>query len=247
MDKEAAFIRFHKALDYLKERRIIVRQIEIADVLGMGEDKVSSALKNKDRRFTSGFLKRFADAYSDYINPDWLIRGEGRMEMPGKSTRPHYPAEVSAGTLTGEVQAVSDYEVEYEPVIRRFPAYDFTIDVSGHSMEPTYWDEDIVACRRIYNFESIRTGKAYVIVTEDGAVLKRILSKTLSSIRVASDNPAPKYKPYNINTESILSIYEVVGSIHTAASAEREEEYRRRAYLEYAKSILEEHMKKSRN
>lgn len=244
---EDSLARLHKAIDYLKDTGKAHKQQDIADFLGIAKSNLSMALKGNERYFTSGFLKRFADAYSDYINPDWLIRGEGRMEMPGKSTRPHYPAEVSAGALTGEVQAVSDYEVEYEPVIRRFPAYDFTIDVSGHSMEPTYWDEDIVACRRIYNFDSIRTGKAYVIVTEDGAVLKRILSKTLSSIRAASDNPAPKYKPYNINTESILSIYEVVGSIHTPASAEREEEYRRKTYLEYAKRILREHMKNSGN
>lgn len=220
MDKEQAFVRLNQAIDYLKDNGRIHKDKDIVEDLGMNKGNVSRALSGNERYFTAGFLKRFATAYSDYINEEWLLTGEGAMAKPDKNLRPHYPATVSAGVLAGAAPSVSESEVALEPFVKRFGQYDYTIDISGHSMEPTFVNEGIVACRKLYDKNEIKFGKPYVIVTRDGAVVKRIISKTLTSIRVASDNPAPEYKPYSIDLDSILSIDEVVGAINPENSFE---------------------------
>ncbi len=209
---EQAFNRLQQAIDYLKDNGKVHKQQDIADALGMGKARVSEALQGKPMKFTIGFLKRFARAYSDYINEDWLLTGEGRMEKPAKDTIPHYPAIVEAGILGGDIPPVMSDEIEMEPMISCLPPYDYMIDVKGDSMEPTYFENDAVACRRLYNKDDIRIGRVYVIQTQDNALLKRVLSVGNSNIKVASDNPA--YKPFSIDTDTIVSISEVVGSVH---------------------------------
>ncbi len=211
---EEILLRLHQSIDYLKDIGKIHKQQDIADAMGMGKARVSEALKGKEGKFTDHFINSYWETYKDYINKDWLLTGEGRMEAVDKSLKPHYPASVSAGVLSGEITNVKDTDVEYEPIIKRMPQYDYTIDVRGHSMEPTYSDNGIVACRKLYNKEDIKPGRAYVIATKEGAVLKRIVSQTLTTIRVVSDNPDPKYKPYSIDKDLILSIDEVVGAVN---------------------------------
>lgn len=230
---EQAFARLKQAIDYLKDSGKIHKQQDIVDTLGMSKPNVSRALTATPRYFTKGFLKRFARAYSDYINEDWLLTGEGKMGKPSKDMRPHFPATVEAGLLGGDSPTVMDYEVDRQPVIKHFPSYDYTIDVSGHSMEPSYFDGDVVACRRLYDQREVTPGKTYVIVTQDGAVIKRIVSSTISSLRLSSDNP--DYRPYNVDKDSIISIAEVVGSIRTSQESENSV---RDTYLRYLKNVI---------
>lgn len=233
MSKELAHSRLIQAIDYLKDNGVVHKQQDIADTLCMGKARISEALKGKEGKFTMGFIKRFAEAYSDYINENWLLTGEGSIAKPAKNMRPHYPASVEAGVLWGEAQTVMDYEIEMEPIIKNFPDYDFMIDVSGRSMEPTYYEGDSVACRKIYNNNELTPGKVYVISTQDGAVIKRFVSSTRSSLRVSSDNP--EFKSYNIDFDSIISIAEVVGSIR---ANNNHDENMHEAIIKYAQSVL---------
>lgn len=230
MDKQAANYRLKQAIEYLRDRGQARNQKDMAFLMGMRQPHIAAAINGDEKRLTEGFLRKFADAYSDYINEEWLLTGEGRMEVPDKDMRPHYPASVEAGVLGGESPSVMDYEVEMEPLIKRFPSYDFTIDVSGHSMEPTYYDGDIVACRNVYSVDELTPGKVYVIATRDGAVLKRYLSHTRSTMRVASDNP--DYKSYNIDLDSIFSMARVVGSISNSPKAAEDLEKNMIKYLQ---------------
>lgn len=157
------------------------------------------------------FLERFPD-----VNPAWLF-GEGEMLRSKGDMRPHYPASVAAGTLGGISEAVMDYDTVLEPTIEQLPDYDFTIDVSGPSMEPTFFDGDVVACRSVTDRNELLPGRAYVFDTRDGAVLKRFDSLGKSSLRVTSDNP--EFKPYNIDLDSVISISEVVGSLRNEQNA----------------------------
>ena len=233
MGNNEAHIRLGKCIDLLRFNGIARTQREIAEKLDYARSNVSAAINGNPRYLTESFLKRFANAYADYINEDWLLTGKGTMEKSTRNLRPHYPAKVEAGVLAGDATTVMADEVEMEPVIARFPSYDYMIDISGQSMEPTYFDGDSVACRKLYNRSELKPGKVYVIATQDGAVIKRLVSSTLSSIRVSSDNP--EYKSYNIAHDSIISIAEVVGSIHTNKQAnDRIHE----ALLRYAQSIL---------
>lgn len=233
MNKDAAHSRLLQAIEYLKDNGMARNHEEISGLSGVCRPNVTAAINGNFRYVTEGFIKRFARAYAEYINEDWLLSGVGKMEKSDKKMRPHYPATVEAGILGGDVPTTMNYEVEMEPVIKHFPDYDYMIDVSGRSMEPAYFDGDIVACRKLYERNEIVPGNVYVIATQDGAVIKRIVSTTLSSLRVASDNP--DYKPYNIDFNSVISIALVVGSIH---NEQKSQESFQKAMLKLLEDIL---------
>lgn len=234
MDKSHAFERFTQALEYLESRRIIISQVELAEKLGITESALSSARRNKDRRFTKPLLKRFAMLFADYINEDWLLNGEGEMAKPEKDLLPHYPAKVSAGFLGGDAMSVSENEVEYREKMPGFKAYDFTIDVEGDSMVPIFYDGDIVACRKLTSIKELKSGKYYVIDTSDGAYIKRYVSSTKSSTLFASENN--DFPTLRIRNEDIFGIAEVVGSLQKDPVQARK--YYEQQLVEYAKKVL---------
>ncbi|MCM1369856.1 MAG: hypothetical protein NC204_05730 [Candidatus Amulumruptor caecigallinarius] len=211
MDKQQAFARLTKAVEYLKDNGKARNQSEIAELIGVLQPHVSSALRGDAKRLTENFLRRFADAYSDLLNKDWLLTGEGRMEKPSKDMRPHYPATVSAGFL-GDVSTVTEADVEMLPKIAQIHKdYDFTINVQGDSMNPVLFDGDTLACRNLNRGDELIPGNIYVFDTKtDGAVVKTYLSETKSLIRLHSENP--KYKDFSIPKEDI-GVAEVVGHV----------------------------------
>lgn len=230
-----AFERLTQAVEYLKDNGKIHTQQNIADELGISRSNLSQALKNNPRYFTNGFLRRFADAYSAYINKDWLLTGEGRMEVPGKDMRPHYPATVSAGFL-GSVTEVTEQDIELMPKIAQIrKEYDFTILVEGDSMEPVFFDGDTLACHKLERGDELRPGKIYVIDSKEGAVVKTYLSQTATSIRLHSENPT--YKNFSIAKSDIIGIAEVVGSVPADPQAAKEAFYKK--LLDVAVNIID--------
>lgn len=211
IDKQILAQRLNAAYNLLRAKGILHTVSDFADAIKKPQPHISQALKADPKRCTLGLLTRVADTFPDVLNRDYLLKGEGDVAAPDKSLKPHYPATVAAGVLSGDVAQVMDYEVDMELPIKRFGKYDYMIDVEGSSMEPTYYSGDSVACRKLIDIRELEPGKIYVFVTRDGAVLKRYVSQTLSSIRVASDNL--KFNPYSIDKDSILSIAEVVGAL----------------------------------
>lgn len=206
---EQAFRRLHQAIGYLKDSGKLHTQLDIAEAIGMREQAVSSALKNRDRRFTKGFLKRFAHAYAEYINEDWLLTGEGEMvKVDTRSLRPRLPLEVAAGPMGVTIGTAIESNCEFLPIIPDMPAYDFTIPVRGDSMEPLLFDADILYCRAIDNASELREDGVYVLDSAEGAVVKR-LTLTADGVLCKSENP--KYAPYIIPAAEVLRIYIVVG------------------------------------
>lgn len=235
MSKKDIHDRLCKAFEYLRNRGVIHTQSDFAKAINVRLGHLNNAINGDEIRLTSGLLKKVADAFPDILNRDYLLDGIGDIAAPDKSMRPHFPATVEAGLLGGDAQAVMDYEVDMEPAIKQFPSYDYMIDVSGESMEPTYYDGDSVACRRLYDRSELMPGKVYVFATTNGAVIKRYISSTRSSVRVDSDNP--DYEPYSIDTDSILSIAEVVGSVR---SRQPSHDDMREAVLKFALSVLKD-------
>ena len=89
---------------------------------------------------------------------------------------------------------------------------DFAIEVAGESMAPEYPAGARVLIKRINESVFIEWGKEYVIDTENGVVLKRVVpADDENYIRCVSINPAPDYAPFNIPKSSIFGIYIVLG------------------------------------
>lgn len=209
MDKLACFARFTQALEYLENERIIVSQVELAKILDVSESVLSSARKNKDRRFSKPFVKKFASAFADYINEGWLLTGEGQMEVLGKNMRPHFDAKVSAGFMDGLSEG--KMSAEFRAMTAGVNPYDFTIDVQGDSMLPRIENGDTLMCCKSLDRLNPPIGKICVIDTKDGPVVKII--EKVDEDRMTLHSLNPDYHDYDIDVSTINGIAVVTGLI----------------------------------
>lgn len=125
-------------------------------------------------------------------------------------TRPRIPYDAAAGTLTDTMNGVTKYECEQVPVISVFPKYDFTIRITGKSMEPEYYAGDEVACLRVNEERFIQWGRVHVLDTTQGVVIKRIYDDG-DGIRCNSYNS--EFPDFSVPKEDIRSYNLVVGSV----------------------------------
>ena len=209
---------------------------DIARKLERNRVNVTKAINGDPRYLTRPFLCSFAAAYSDYINEDWLLTGEGRMEkkltfevpsnmMDGYlslvnkiindkgSLRPHIPADkavVAAGFVGSAIGSVQEGECEVRPVMAPFPWYDFTIEVSGDSMEPTLRSGDTIACEWLHDSTEFVHNRIYVLDTADGAVVKRVERKG-NTLHCHSDNS--EYPDFDVPADIVLRSARVVGLV----------------------------------
>ena len=207
MDKESAHKRFLQAIDYLRDNGKARTHEEIALLSYTSRPNVSSAISGNPRYVTEPFLKRFAAAYSDYINEEWLLTGEGEMIVPDKSLKPHYDAKASAGFMDGISEG--KMSAEFRSMAPGMKNYDFSIDVNGDSMAPEIKDGDIIMCRVATDRLNPPIGKICVLDTKEGFVVKVIKSVNEDNLTLHSLNPV--YHDYDIDLNSILNIAEVVG------------------------------------
>lgn len=156
-------------------------------------------------------LKAFPD-----VSAEWLLRGENiNMSNNGcidvqTETRPRIPYDAEAGNLTDAVDGVTEMQCERLTVVAAFPKYDFTIRVTGRSMEPYYFAGDEVACLRVNESQFLQWGRVHVLDTVQGVVIKRIYENG-DCIRCASFNP--EYPDFNVPKADIRSYNLVVGAL----------------------------------
>lgn len=216
MDKDSAFARFRQSFDYLKDSGVLHKQSDLCNALGIGRSHVSEFYNGKEKYFTEGNLRKFAAAYSDYINEDWLLDGKGQMEKADRrSTRPHIPADkavVAAGFVGSAIGSVQEGECEVRPVMAPFPWYDFTIEVSGDSMEPTLRSGDTIACEWLHDSTEFVHNRIYVLDTAEGAVVKRVERKG-NTLHCHSDNL--EYPDFDVPVDIVLRSARVVGLVRS--------------------------------
>ena len=205
-----AFKRLGQAIEYLRDIGKSHNQQDLADTIGMSKANFSRAVNGTPRYFTKGFIMRFASAYSDYINKDWLISGEGEIAVPDKTMRPHFDAKASAGFMCG----VSEGETgTLRPRIPGMKDYDFTIEVEGDSMMPCLESGDLLVCRRSIDRANPPIGKICVIDSKDGAAVKVIVSANDDTETFTLHSLNPDYTDYEVEFTDILDIAEVVGLV----------------------------------
>ncbi len=166
------------------------------------------------------------------ISAQWLLSGKGTMRIgsksviplldtnerlehsitPYKSTdlKPRIPFSAEAGALSIIANSIAFEQCEKFPVITMFPRYDFTMIIHGDSMEPDFISGDEVACQIVDDPRRIQWGRAHILDTMDGAVLKRIY-KCDGGIICRSINQ--EYSDYTIPNEDILKVALVVGTL----------------------------------
>ena len=171
-------------------------------------------LASKSQSVNSDAIEKILAKYPT-LNLDWLFTGNGAMLLGEQldasiKTLPRIPHDAAAGSLTDAVDGVTEFQCERVPVVAAFPKYDFTIRVSGRSMEPMYFSGDELACLRVNEARFLQWGRVHVLDTTQGVVVKRIYDNG-DSIRCVSYNP--EYSDFNVPKEDIRSYNLVVGAL----------------------------------
>lgn len=197
--------------------------------LGLGQNAFEAEvgiangyLASRSQSVNSDAIEKIVVKYPN-LNLDWLFTGSGPMfldenekaigikgEGDSVKTLPRIPYDAAAGSLTDAVDGVTELQCERVPVVAAFPKYDFTMRISGRSMEPYYYSGDEVACLRINEARFIQWGRVHVLDTTQGVVIKRIYDNG-ECIRCASFNP--EYPDFNVPKEDIRSFNLVVGAL----------------------------------
>ena len=131
------------------------------------------------------------------------------------SLRPHIPADkavVAAGFVGSAIGSVQEGECEVRPVMAPFPWYDFTIEVSGDSMEPTLCSGDTIACEWLHDSTEFVRNRIYVLDTAEGAVVKRVERKG-NTLHCHSDNL--EYPDFDVPVDIVLRSARVVGLVRS--------------------------------
>lgn len=204
-----------------------ISQIEICTVLGIKQPYLS-AIENGKRPLNEEkfalLYKQYGDIIMKYKSTERpvLLIDEAKLSLHPEmqkflaanlkvtGTRPRIPYNAAAGTLTEAMDGVTEFQCEQLPVISAFPRYDFTIRITGKSMEPEYFAGDEVACLRVNEKQFLQWGRVHVLDTTQGIVIKRIYDAG-ESILCRSYNP--EFPDFSIPKENIRSYNLVVGSL----------------------------------
>ena len=162
-------------------------------------------------------LQEILYAYPE-INRTWLLSGEGEMLavdkhsiIPDNNGIPLIPTNAIGGVLSGVGESFLEYECE-RYIVPQFSNADFLIRVQGDSMMPKYIPGDIVACKRVTDRIWFQWGKAYIVDTRQGVLIKRIEpSKEEGCISLHSENE--RYKPFDLPADELNGVAIVIGVI----------------------------------
>lgn len=200
---------------------------ELERIIGTSKGVFTRAVSN-NTDVQSKWLSAIADKYPDW-SIEWLITGKGSSlksehgnddiykaaydavkaeEMNADNYRFRLPMKVTAGMLSVIAESATSENCEQVPVIKALPDYDFTMIITGDSMEPKFEGGDEIAIKKVDKV--IEWGKPYVLDTRDGAVLKRIYDAG-DQLRCVSYNK--DYPDFLIDKIDILGVYRVVGQL----------------------------------
>ena len=209
--------RFIKCAEYLIESRKLRNQAELVQILGLSKGYVSQIMTGKrepSETIVSNLCGRFPE-----INANWIMTGEGEMLQefeirPGDNfaapyTVPLLPIFAQAGSLTGWSEGIE--EAKCERVISPVNDVDFAVHIYGESMYPDIQNGSVVYVRKINPRAFIEWGRAYILDTVNGPLLKYLTPGSDDEhIRCVSANHDPMYAPFEVAKEDVLGVYRVV-------------------------------------
>lgn len=209
IDRSVFQERLVNAFNLLLDRGILHNQAQLASVLGKSRGDISQSLKGQGKALTKGLLTKLADAFPDVLNKDYLLEGVGEVAKPiGK---PHIPFEVAAGGVAVALGSATLSDCEIRPTLPTFGDYDFTIEVSGKSMQPYILHGDTLICKNVgLNTVIIRPKHCYVIDTPEGAVVKHI---SVEGDFIVCKSFNPEFKPFKMPIHDDMRFAMVVGII----------------------------------
>jgi phage repressor protein C with HTH and peptisase S24 domain len=212
--------RFVKCIDQLKENNTIKSLRQMALALDYTPQNLNEIYNGK-RDATIDLIKTAVEVYN--INPNYLFTGQGPSfsedvdNLISEKNQLDKIVYVPMAAHAGYAEQYTDPLFVSDLINFSLPDYKFhhgtyrCFDVVGDSMEPSLYAGDKVVCSQVdmsYYKSAIRANHVYVLVLQDGIVVKRLTSAQDSkSIKCVSDNDY--YNPYDVSLEDIRQLWYV--------------------------------------
>ena len=210
-----------RLLQYLRYKKLGQQKFEIS--IGMSNgwvNKVGDSIRENT-------LQKIKEVYPE-LNIAWLKSGVGEMlntedseeplETPGDNETseeitaklvPLLPIAAQGGSLNDFVVSVK--ESDCEKVVSPIRGADFVMPISGDSMAPEYPNGSQIFIKRINERAFIEWGRAYVLDTCNGVVVKILIpSQKEGYVRCVSINTDPIFAPFEVAWEDIHGVYKVL-------------------------------------
>lgn len=222
--------RLEKSIAYLKGIQKIKTQKDISEHLEISPESITRALKGNEKYLTDNFLKKIAEKFG--FNEVWLLTGEG--EMLKSSKQPNLPNTVTAvpeedymmveyidlstnaGVLGGGFTDVDLDEKKTRLVPREYDKGSYlVVRISGDSMDDgtsrSLKDGDEILIRlwqENHQFLPIKS-RLFVINTNDGSVVKQILSIDHNEKCVTLHSFNSLFEDYEVHFDDIIQVFTV--------------------------------------
>lgn len=178
--------------------------------------------RNDSRDLSDRNIELILNYYKN-LNRVWLLTGEGEMlntKLPTNINGEGVPYFEDIESSGGIIPAMNENGKEIPTFFINYEHFnDCTAYLQhvGDSMYPKYCAGEIIAVKRIYNFDVVLWGEAYLIVTNDNANSLRTVKLLFqhdeqSKIILRASNPNYKGDTV-INKVDILSMFIVKGKI----------------------------------
>ena len=181
----------------------------LADSFGTTVQNIGSLLSKDDIR--TGLLEDISKVTGIPLQ-DFFVGTKGAIKFSQgaePNTVPLLPIFAQAGSLTGWSDGIE--EVKCERVISPVNDVDMAVHIYGESMYPDIPNGSVVYVRRINPRAFVEWGRAYILDTVNGPLLKYLTpGADEEHIRCVSANHDPMYAPFEVLKEDILGIYRVV-------------------------------------
>ena len=179
---------------------------------------VTRGVLNQNNGISEENIARFL-AYAPDVNVEWLITGRG--SMMGNNEKELTTQNINDGVpyydvdfIGGFDEVFNDQTVNPELSITNgiCPRAQLWCNITGHSMEPTISNGDIIALRQC-SIDDIQYGEIYAVVMDSFRTVKMLRrSETPGMIRFVPVN-TDNFDPQDFPIKRILKIYEVVGCL----------------------------------
>lgn len=198
-------------LKKLKSHYRFKKDTDFADFLGINPQTLYTWYKRESFDYETIYSK------CEGVDGNFLLSGEEPMfkkvdANADKNAVPLVSVDAFAGTGNG-VFRIQEKDILAFYDVPEFRNADFMMKVKGNSMETTYSNGDILACKRIKDRTFIQWNRIHVIATKSqGIITKRLRRGSLElSYLCVSDNQ--DYEPFEIPDNEIDDLALVLGGV----------------------------------
>lgn len=219
--------RYKTLVRYITSQKIAASQKDLGKKMGYTSESAFSQVINCKAETPKDFIRKLKSIVPD-LNEEWLSAGVGSMLLSERecsapkakecadndseetaTTVLLLPVSAQGGSLNDFVVSVKDSDCE--KVVSPIRGVDFAMPVSGDSMAPEYPNGSRVFIKRINEKAFIEWGKAYVLDTCNGTVIKILVPSDKDGyVKCVSINTDPIFAPFEVAMCDIFGVYKVL-------------------------------------